>query len=132
MLLALVIIIKMLSSCESFRVLLSCSYNRGIRLFGDNEELTVLILNKLLQLVINIVTPYLSRYKAISTNTSVSGKQSVQTTSTLSMNPAMVLQRLQKQPSESLSIQDYQLVIKVLTVLSIQIPLASSIDTRLS
>lgn len=132
MLLALVIIIKMLSSCESFWVLVSCSYNRGIRLFGDNEELTVLILNKLLQLVINIVTPYLSRYKAISTNTSVSGKQSVQTTSTLSMNPAKVLQRLQKQPSESLSIQDYQLVIKILTVLSIQIPLVSSVGIQLS
>ena len=38
------------------------------------------------------------------------------------MNATRILERMKKQVPEALSIQDYQLVVKILTVLSIHIP----------
>ena len=120
----------MVSICIPFIFYSSYSYNSCLRVFNDNQEITELLLNKLIQLIGIILSPYFTRFKVANTLSNLSGKQSVVSTSTFSMNAARIHERMKKQVPEALSIQDYQLVVKILTVLSIHIPTLTSLISQ--
>ena len=72
----------------------------------------------------------MTRVKVADTRAERSGKHRVVSTSTFSMNATRILERMKKQVPEALSIQDYQLVVKILTVLSIHIPTLTSLISQ--
>ena len=120
----------MVSICIPFIFYSTHSFNSCLRVFNDNQEITELLLNKLIQLIGIILSPYFIRFKVANTLSNLSGKQSVVSTSTFSMNAARIHERMKKQVPEALSIQDYQLVVKILTVLSIHIPTLTSLISQ--
>lgn len=111
--------------CTLYEIHSNCSCNRCLNLFCDCEPITILLLRKLLQLVHQVLTPYLSVFQI-----SAEQSSSAQTVSTASIN-ALKLRERMLQTSDSLSIQDYQLVVKIFTIFDIHISTIESISTRL-
>ena len=126
MLFVLAIIMPCVLICSFVLKKSMCSHNRCLRLFTNHESLLLLHLKHLLLLLSRILSPYISPFIQQTNTLSI-----VSQTTASSMIGGKMLERMQNQTPETMTIQDYQLVIKVMTVFSFTIPTLSSNDNQL-
>ena len=112
------------------------SYNHCILAFGGEDAVSYSILHHLLLTLSNLLLPYYPR-KALpltAQSESLSHTQSTTSASTFSSYAIKLLQKAQEvldTEFPAMSVNDYQLTAKVLTVLRVHIPTLKSVQLRL-
>ena len=112
---------------------ITTSYNHCILAFGGEDAVSYSILHHLLLTLSNLLLPYYPR-KALPLTAqpeSLSHTQSTTSASTFSSYAIKLLQKAQEEKMAAMSVNDYQLTAKVLTVLRVHIPTLKSVQLRL-